>query len=408
MKYQSHVENLDEDGYTQLDFSTRDIHKRPVRSEKGSQAPSSPWRPIAVALGILCLVAVVVAAVLGALGVFSGPCLPNWIMHEKSCYLFSFSENSWYGTVEFIDSQTSSHRVNSFWIGLSRNQSEGPWFWEDGSAFTPNCGIRMQAKYSSTRDMLDEDDTTISLYSGTSTVTRRAEPRHSENGTPSSVWRPVALTLLTLCLVLLVGLAALGLVFYQLSNTQQDSITEKDEKLGNMSRQLQSLQTQNRKLTETLQQVAVKLCRELYNKSGGHRCSPCPEKWKWHGDKCYQFYKESKNWQSCEYFCLADNATMLKISTQEELDFAMPQSYSEFFYSYWTGLSRNGSGKAWLWTDGTPYSFELFEIIIDPTNLRNRDCMTIFNGKAYSKDCKELRRCACERVAGRVVPEELQ
>lgn len=97
----------------------------------------------------------------------------------------------------------------------------------------------MQAKYSSTRDMLDDDDTTISLYSGTSTVTRRAEPRHSENGTPSSVWRPVALTLLTLCLVLLVGLAALGLVFfqfYQLSNIQQDSITEKDEKLGNMSR----------------------------------------------------------------------------------------------------------------------------------------------------------------------------
>jgi C-type lectin domain family 1 protein A len=34
--------------------------------------------------------------------------------------------------------------------------------------------------------------------------------------------------------------------------------------------------------------------------------------------------------------------------------------------------------------------------------------MTIFNGKAYSKDCKELRRCACERIAGRVVPGELQ
>lgn len=37
----------------------------------------------------------------------------------------------------------------------------------------------MQAKYSSTRDMLDDDDTTISLYSGASTVTRRADPRNS-------------------------------------------------------------------------------------------------------------------------------------------------------------------------------------------------------------------------------------
>ncbi|XP_021047180.1 C-type lectin domain family 7 member A isoform X3 [Mus pahari] len=157
MKYHSHIENLDEDGYTQLDFSTRDIHKRPMISDKGSRAPSSPWRPIAVGLGILCFVAVVVAAVLGALGVFSRPCLPNWIMHAKSCYLFSFSGKSWYGSkrhcsqlgahllkiddskeFEFIESQTSSHHINSFWIGLSRNQSEGPWFWEDGSAFSPN------------------------------------------------------------------------------------------------------------------------------------------------------------------------------------------------------------------------------------------------------------------------------
>ncbi|KAK7799060.1 hypothetical protein U0070_027089 [Myodes glareolus] len=68
MKYHSHPENLDEDGYTQLDFRTRDIHKRPKGLEKGRQASSPPWRPIVVALGILCLVAVVVASVLGVLG----------------------------------------------------------------------------------------------------------------------------------------------------------------------------------------------------------------------------------------------------------------------------------------------------------------------------------------------------
>ncbi|XP_051011629.1 C-type lectin domain family 7 member A [Acomys russatus] len=201
-KYHSRIENMDEDGYTQLDFSTRDIHKRPTGSEKGSRAPSSPWRPVAVALGILCLVAVVVATVLGILafwrfnsgrnpeekdnilsrtkenhkptkssldekvdpskapqttGLFSGPCPPNWITHEKSCYLFSMSQNSWYGSkrrcsklhahllkidnlkeFEFIESHTSSQPVSSFWIGLSRNQTEGPWFWEDGTVFIPN------------------------------------------------------------------------------------------------------------------------------------------------------------------------------------------------------------------------------------------------------------------------------
>ncbi|XP_027779811.1 C-type lectin domain family 1 member A isoform X1 [Marmota flaviventris] len=269
----------------------------------------------------------------------------------------------------------------------------------------------MQAKYSSSRDMLDEDgDTTMSLYSQASTITRQLEPRQAEQRTTTSAWRPVALTLLTLCLVLLLGLAALGFVFfqfYQLSSTQQDSISEKEERLANLSQHLQSVQAQNRKLAETLQHVAEKLCRELYNKSGGHKCNPCPEKWRWHGDQCYQFYKESKSWQGCEYFCTGENATMLKINTQEVLEFAMPQSYSEFFYSYWIGLSRNSSGKAWLWMDGAPYSFELFEIIIDVSSLRSRDCVTILNGKAFSKDCRELRRCACQRMAARVEPENL-
>ncbi|XP_077026129.1 C-type lectin domain family 1 member A [Tamandua tetradactyla] len=63
--------------------------------------------------------------------------------------------------------------------------------------------------------------------------------------------------------------------------------------------------------------MAEKLCRELYNKTGD--AAFCPEKWKWHGNKCYQFYKESKSWQGCEYFCIAENSTMLKINTLEVL-----------------------------------------------------------------------------------------
>ncbi|KAI5947725.1 C-type lectin domain family 1 member A [Manis javanica] len=133
----------------------------------------------------------------------------------------------------------------------------------------------MQAKYSSTRDMLDADgDTTVSLHSRASTTTQRPEPGRTgtrspgvqigqkEQRPPSAAWHPGAPTLRALCLVLLTGLAALGPVFfqfYQLSHTQQDSISEKEERLGNLSRQLQSLQAQNGKLADTLQRVAEKL-----------------------------------------------------------------------------------------------------------------------------------------------------
>lgn len=35
MEYHPDLENLDEDGYTQLDFSSRRVPRRPVFSEKG-------------------------------------------------------------------------------------------------------------------------------------------------------------------------------------------------------------------------------------------------------------------------------------------------------------------------------------------------------------------------------------
>ena len=45
--------------------------------------------------------------------------------------------------------------------------------------------------------------------------------------------------------------------------------------------------------------------------------------------------------------------------------------------------------------------------MIDLTNLRSRDCVTILNGKAFSKDCRELRRCACEKAAAMVKVQSL-
>ncbi|XP_059538165.1 C-type lectin domain family 7 member A isoform X2 [Myotis daubentonii] len=124
MAYRSELETLDEDGYTQLQFSSRGITKRPVSSEKG---------------------------------VLSSSCPPNWIAHENSCYLLGTSFNSWNESkrqcsqldsylmkidnskeLEFIAKQVSSQPAKSFWIGLSRPQAEGPWLWEDGSKFSPD------------------------------------------------------------------------------------------------------------------------------------------------------------------------------------------------------------------------------------------------------------------------------
>ncbi|XP_040344887.1 C-type lectin domain family 7 member A isoform X2 [Herpailurus yagouaroundi] len=155
MEYRSEVENLDEDGYTRLDFGSQGVTGRHAVLEKGTCATSPYWRPIAVTLGILCLVILVTAVVLGTTGVFSNSCPPNWIIHENNCYLFRTSLASWNSSkkqcsqlhsnllkidsekeLEFIMKQASSQPDNSFWIGLSRRQTEGPWLWEDGSRFS--------------------------------------------------------------------------------------------------------------------------------------------------------------------------------------------------------------------------------------------------------------------------------
>ncbi|XP_007196143.1 C-type lectin domain family 7 member A isoform X1 [Balaenoptera acutorostrata] len=203
MEFHSSIGNLDEDGYTQLDFSSCNIIRKSVVSEKGFCAASPRWRPIAVTLGILCLVMLVITVVLCTMaiwrsssgsnllknnsfqsrnkenhsqptqsslernmaptkaltttGVLSSSCPPNWITHQNSCYLFSTSLDSWDTSkrrcfqlgsnllkidslkeLEFISRQVSSQPDHSFWIGLSRRQTEEQWLWDDGSMLLSN------------------------------------------------------------------------------------------------------------------------------------------------------------------------------------------------------------------------------------------------------------------------------
>lgn len=155
MAFHSDNVPLDEEGYAQLDFRSRDTLKTHLNSKKGSCAGC---RTIAVILGIVCLILLVVTAVLGAMGTLSisRSCPPGWLKHRKSCYLFTDTQESWYVSkrkcsqwnssllkidnadeLEFIDERVDLQKTKSFWIGLSRKDKEAPWQWEDGSGISP-------------------------------------------------------------------------------------------------------------------------------------------------------------------------------------------------------------------------------------------------------------------------------
>lgn len=159
MDYRSNNGSLDEDGYTQLDFRSQGTPRTPVSPKKGTCTDPLHCRTIAVILGILCLILLVVAAVLGTMGALFHfhSCPHGWIKHGKSCYLFMDTLDSWFlskrkcalqassllkidnaDELVFIEEQVDLQKDHSFWIGLSRQGKGEPWLWEDGTKISPD------------------------------------------------------------------------------------------------------------------------------------------------------------------------------------------------------------------------------------------------------------------------------
>ncbi|KAM7127238.1 LOW QUALITY PROTEIN: C-type lectin domain family 7 member A-like [Ciconia maguari] len=95
------------------------------------------------------------------------PCPENWLQYGENCYHFSKEWRTWQESkaqcsalesrllkieskeeLDFAMRSVQSYSSYSFWIGLSRNGAEGPWLWEDGSAFSPDLFQIQQASSS--------------------------------------------------------------------------------------------------------------------------------------------------------------------------------------------------------------------------------------------------------------------
>lgn len=60
----------------------------------------------------------------------------SWaVMSEAGMWFTGFALIS---VQDFVMRSAQSYSSYSFWIGLSRNGTEGPWLWEDGAAFFPD------------------------------------------------------------------------------------------------------------------------------------------------------------------------------------------------------------------------------------------------------------------------------
>ncbi|KAM6384293.1 oxidized low-density lipoprotein receptor 1-like [Alca torda] len=216
--------------------------------------------------------------------------------------------------------------------------------------------------------------------------------RAKDSPSPSSCWRLATVALGVFCLSSVVAagvLAARFILVCHLVREREENFTLQKALMESLNQQLELLQAQNLNLTETVKQLAT---------SRGHKCIPCPENWLQYGEDCYYFSKEWKTWQESKAQCSALESRLLKIESKEELDFVMRSAQFYSSYSFWIGLSRNGTEGPWLWEDGSAFSPDLFQIQRGSSSP-SLDCVWLQGANIDAARCGEYKFYICEKVA---------
>ncbi|KAF6118031.1 C-type lectin domain family 1 member B [Phyllostomus discolor] len=193
----------------------------------------------------------------------------------------------------------------------------------------------------------------------------------------SSLWRVMALVLLFLCIALVVGLVALGVMFA----TQQNCIQIVNKSLPGTPQQLTKLSSQD-------------LRKQSKEKDDfRHKNITCAPNWRLYGDRCYGFFRQNLTWEESKQYCINRSATLLKIDSQSILGYIK----SRTSLIRWVGLSRQNSNKVWKWEDGSVVSKNMFEL---SENAReNMNCAYFHNGKIHPTFCQNKHYLMCERKA---------
>ncbi|KAM9671675.1 C-type lectin domain family 12 member B [Trichechus inunguis] len=241
---------------------------------------------------------------------------------------------------------------------------------------------------------------------------------------PLPVWHQAFLSLLTLCLMLLIGLVTLGIMYLQISN-EINSDSEKlsqlqktvyqqqnnsSQQLGiyrNFSTEEEFLKSQISSLLRKQGQMAIRLCQQLITHNSDHKCNPCPKMWQWYQNSCYYFTtNEEKTWVNSRKDCMDKNSTLLKIDSLEEKSFLKSQLLPKFSF-FWLGLSWDPSGRSWLWEDGSAPSASLLSTKhLTPIN-GSKGCAYFQKGSIYVSRCSAEISWICEKTAELVKTEDL-
>ncbi|XP_035285555.1 CD209 antigen-like protein E isoform X2 [Anguilla anguilla] len=225
----------------------------------------------------------------------------------------------------------------------------------------------------------------------------------SAAGNGGAPYRCNLAVLAALCLALLGGLNALGILYVQKSN-RSDALEEEnrelsislssvEQRLAGTERKLEELQVRHRNASETL---------SAYRAMDG--CA-CLTGWRIHQGKCYFFSTKKMHWSQSQEYCTSKGAHLVIIKNQQEQNFVS----SSIRETHWIGLSDRDTEGQWVWVDGTPldrsgtqYWWETEpDNWMDSGDPSGEDCASLGDDNPaywFDASCGKIKKFVCETL----------
>ncbi|MBN3277651.1 CL17A protein, partial [Polyodon spathula] len=118
----------------------------------------------------------------------------------------------------------------------------------------------------------------------------------------------------------------------------------------------------------------------------------CPCDWKEFSGKCYYFSKSEEAWQKAKEFCYSQDAVLVVIKTEQELNFIGGQVSR----GHYVGLSDLQTEGTWVWLDGSTVDSRFWRSG-EPNNANEEDCGELIEGKLNDISCSTTLRWICEK-----------
>uniref|UniRef100_A0A672Y6Y3 C-type lectin domain-containing protein n=1 Tax=Sphaeramia orbicularis TaxID=375764 RepID=A0A672Y6Y3_9TELE len=104
--------------------------------------------------------------------------------------------------------------------------------------------------------------------------------------------------------------------------------------------------------------IVLTVCASLLLQRGG-----CPMFWFNFNGRCYKYVATPMTWADAELYCVSQRANLVSIHSLEEHNFVkiLIQNFDHAQGWTWIGLSDTQKEGTWMWSDGCPVDFVLWD-----------------------------------------------